>query len=186
MKGGDEVILNYKEAMKYYGNDYVLKQEILSGNIFKIEKGIYSDKLAPDELAILGKKYDNFIITLQSALLYYGLSDYIPDLPTIITVENSFHISKKLCKQYYTNKKYYNIGVDIIYIDNTSLKIFNKERLLIEVIRYETKISGEEYNHILRKYRNMNKNLDFGKIFNYAENFKEFNKIYNVIKNTIL
>lgn len=181
-----QVIYNYKEAIKYYGNDYSLKKEILRGNIFRIEKGIYSDKLVPNELAILGKKYDDFIITLQSALLYYGLSDFVPDLPTIITLENSFHINKKLCKQYYTNKKYFDIGVDIIYIEDTSLKIFNKERLLIEVIRYETKISGEEYNHILRQYRDINKELNFGKIFNYAEEFKEFKKIYNVIKNTIL
>ncbi len=180
------MILNYNEAIKHYGNDYTLKKELSTGKIIKIEKGIYSDNLAPNELAVLGKKYGDFIVTLQSALIYYGLSDFVPNFPTILTLENSFHIDERLCQQYYTNKKYYSIGVNNISIDDTYLKMFDKERLLIEVIRYETKISGEEYNHILRQYRKIANELDFGKLFEYAKHFKEFNKIYNVVTNTIL
>ena len=37
------MLYNYKEVISLFGNDYNLKKAILAKQIFKIEKGIYSD-----------------------------------------------------------------------------------------------------------------------------------------------
>ena len=57
------MILLHKELIEKYKSDYEIKKLIQEGKIFKIEKGIYSDKKDVNYLEIISKKYANPIYT---------------------------------------------------------------------------------------------------------------------------
>ena len=73
------MILLYKELIKKYKSNYKIKKLIEEGKIFKIEKGIYSDKKDVNYLEIISKKYPNAIFTMDSAFYYHNLTDVIPE-----------------------------------------------------------------------------------------------------------
>ena len=53
------MIYNYKEIIEIYGNDYTLKKALIRNEIFKLEKGIYSNKKIVSPLVIYSKKDPN-------------------------------------------------------------------------------------------------------------------------------
>ena len=55
-----KMILLHKELIEKYKSDYEIKKLIQEGKIFKIEKGIYSDKKDVNYLEIISKKYPIF------------------------------------------------------------------------------------------------------------------------------
>ena len=63
------------ECLKEYGSDYFIEKKIEEGKLFKIEKGIYSEKRYVPDIAMLGYKYPNAVLTMKSAFYYYGLTD---------------------------------------------------------------------------------------------------------------
>ena len=73
------MIYNYYEAIEKYKNSYNLSKAIEKKEIYKIEKGLYSDDTEYRSLDVFIKKYNNPIFTMQSAFYYYGISDVIPD-----------------------------------------------------------------------------------------------------------
>ena len=51
------MLLTYQECVDKYGSDYRLKKEIVSGNLFLKEKGIYSTMRNTSEIEVLLRKY---------------------------------------------------------------------------------------------------------------------------------
>jgi len=180
------MILNYKEAINKYGSDYKLKKLLKEKQIYQVSKGLYSSEEFPNETAIICKKYNNVVITLFSALEYYDLTNYYAEKPSILTLENAFHISQFDVNQYFTNRKYFEVGINTVRIDGVSCKIMDKERLLLEVIRYQTKIPYEEYRHILGSYLKIKNELDYNKLYKYTEIFKEKKKLIKTLENIMI
>ena len=110
-----------------------------------VEKGIYSDKRYVSELEIISKKYSNAILTLNSAFYYYGLTDTIPSFYYVATPKNARKISDARVKQIYENSKAFYMGKTIINYDGIDIWIYNKERLLVELIRNKHKLSSFVY-----------------------------------------
>ena len=73
------MIFLYKELIKKYKSNYKINKLIEEGKIFKIEKGVYSDKENVNYLEIISKKYPNAIFTMDSAFYYHNLTDVIPE-----------------------------------------------------------------------------------------------------------
>lgn len=68
------------ECIKEYGSDYYINRLIVEGKLFRIEKGIFSEKEYVPELAILSYKYPRAVITMDTAFYLYGFTDVVPDL----------------------------------------------------------------------------------------------------------
>ena len=49
-------------------------KKIEEGELFKIEKGIYSEKQSVPEIAMLVYKYPKAVVTMKSAFSFYGLT----------------------------------------------------------------------------------------------------------------
>ncbi len=53
------------ECIKEYGSDYYINQLVDEGKLFRIEKGIFSEKEYIPELVILSYKYPKAVITME-------------------------------------------------------------------------------------------------------------------------
>lgn len=165
------MVYHYKELIESGLNRYQIEKKIANKELYKIEKGIYSNEKFPSELAIIAKKYSKAILTLNSAFFYYELTDKIPDYYYLATDKKARTIENRLVKQIFTKNELLEIGLTKMKIEDAEVNIYDKERMLIELIRYKSKIPYELYKEVLNNYRKIKDNLNFIKLYKYAQNF---------------
>ena len=83
------------EILKKYKTNIELEKAIKNKKIFKIDHGIYSDKEIVDPMILFSKKYENSIITMDTAFYFYNLTDIIPDKVYLATNRNSNTIKRE-------------------------------------------------------------------------------------------
>ena len=171
------MLFYYKELLKKGFSRYQIEKKMKNKEIYKVEKNIYSDEKHPSDLAIIMKKYPKSILTLNSAFFYYGLTDKIPEYYYLATEKNAHSITEHTVKQIFTTKKFWDVGLTQIKIDDTEANIYDKERLLIELIRYKTKLPYELYKEVINSYRKIKEQINFIKLYKYT---KTFNNSYIV------
>ncbi len=175
------MILLYKELIKQYKSDYEIKKLIKVGKIFKIEKGIYSDNNNVNYLEILTKKYPNAIFTLDSAFYYHNLTDVIPEKECLALRRDSTKISDDRVKVIYYKDKFFEIGKSILRVNGVEIKIYDKERMLIELIRNRKTLGFDYYKEIIGNYREIKDSLNTKKIAEYISKFAIEDYLYDVI-----
>lgn len=154
---------------------------VLDKKIFKIEKGIYSDNNNVKCLEVLTKKYPNAIFTLDSAFYYHNLTDVIPEKECLALRRNSTKISDERVKVIYYQDKFFEIGKSILKVNGVEIKIYDKERMLIELIRNRKTLGFDYYKEIIRNYREIKDYLNTKKIAEYISKFAIENYLYDVI-----
>lgn len=165
--------------MLYYFNEllekgfskYQIEKNVKDKELFKISRGIYSDEECPNDLSVIVKKYPNVILTLNSAFYYYELTDKIPKYYYLATDIKSYIIKDSSVKQVFMKKDFLKIGLSKCKIEEAEIYIYDKERLLIELIRYKTKLPYELYKDVINNYRKIKNELDFMKIYKYVQVF---------------
>ena len=115
---------------------------------------------------------------MESALHYYEYTDRIP-LAWQIAVDRDSNKSKykidyPFVEPFYQEPKFLNIGVNTIKIDNTSIKIFDRDRTICDLMRYENKIEKEVFaNAVMRYIKDPKKNIrrlyEYAKVFNITQ-----------------
>ena len=165
------MILSYNECLEKYKTDYRIKRAIAESELFKIEKGIYSEQKYVPELAIIAEKYPKAIMTMNSAFYYHSITDVIPDFYYLSTDKASAKITDKRVKQIFEVKQLLNIGMIEIERQGVMIQIYDKERMLIELIRSKNKLPYDYYKEMIGHYRNMTYELDIERIQEYAMMF---------------
>ncbi len=176
------MIYNYKEIIEIYKNDYNLKKALNKNEIFKLEKGIYSNSKIVSPLVIYSKKYPNAVITMDSAFYYYNLTDVIPNKVYLATDRNSDKINNKKIVQTFISKEILYQGKVILEKDGEKINIYNRERLLIELIRKKKQIPFDYYKEIISSYREIVDELDMYKIEEYLSLFKNDLNLSNILQ----
>ena len=74
-----------------------------------------------------------------------------------------------------------NNGKTCVTIDGMTVNIYDKERLLVELIRNEKKIPFDYYKEIINNYRKIVDELDMYKLEEYISLYKNSNKINDKI-----
>ena len=95
------MLYNYSEIRKIYKSDYQISKAIEDGKLFKLDKGIYSDKEIINPLIIYSKKYPSAIATMNTAFYYHDLTDVIPQKIFFATPSNYRKISNNMIYQIY-------------------------------------------------------------------------------------
>ncbi len=170
-----------KEILKKYGTRYNLAKALVKKEVFKIKRGIYSDKDLVNPVVAVAKKYPNSIITMDSAFYYYDLTDVIPNKTYIATSRNSNIIKDNKVDQTWVPKEKLNAGKEEIIIDGEKVKIYNKERLLVELIRKRNQIPFDYYKEIILNYRKIVDDLDMYKIEEYLSLYKNGTNLANAL-----
>ncbi len=123
-------------------------------------------------MILYSKKYPSGVITMDSAFYYYDLTDVIPSKTYIATPSNYRSIKNGKIMQIYTNKNALNAGKEKIKVNKCTINIYNKERLLVELIRKRKKIPFDYYKEIISNYREIVDELDMQKIEEYLSIYK--------------
>ena len=173
------MLSTYADCIKEYSNGFALKKAVDNKELFKVDLGLYSDKKYEPELSIIAFRYPNAVFTLDSAFYYHGLTDYVPDKYFLATPKDAYKIRDKRVKQVFYLDKQFDFGITEIIYENTKIKIYDKERMLIELIRRKNKTPFDYYKEIINNYRKIVDELDMSKIEKYI---KKYNNTDTLLK----
>ncbi len=162
-----------------------IKKLLGEGIISKIKYGFYelSDGVPKDEV-IIARLFPDAVIFLESALMYYGYTDRIP-LAWQIAVDKysnktKYNINYPLIEPFYLEPKLLGIGINTIHIGKVAIKIYDKERTMCDVLRYENKLEREVFSNSIQHYiKDSNKNMR--RLYEYAKIFNINNKVQTYI-----
>lgn len=166
------MLYSYDELIKKYGTRYNIQKALKTNELYKLEHGIYSDKKIVDPLLLYSKKYPYAVITMDSAFYYYELTDVIPNKVYLATPSKYRTIKNDKIVQIFTDKNILDVGKTIVKINNQDVYMYDKERLLVELIRKRKQMPFDYYKEIIANYRDIIDDLDMQKIENYLSLFK--------------
>ena len=149
------MIYSYKECKEKYKTDYEIRKLIANGSLKRVKKGIYSDDIYESDLAIVSKTYPYAVFTLNSAFYYHGLTDTIPRSYYLMTHKDSTKIKDKNVCQIFDNNDSLSVGVEMKNYNGVDIRIFSRERMLVELIRNKNKLPFDYYKEIISNYRKL-------------------------------
>ena len=180
------MLYSFNDCIKKYNNQYQIEKKVQEGKLYKIEKGIYSDQKQVSDLGIIAFKYPYAVFTMNSAFYYYGLTDVIPERFYLATNRNATKIHSNNIKQFFYYENILQVGITTIIYQNVKIQIYEKERMLIELIRNKNTLPFDYYKEIIESYRKIIYELDIEKIQEYILLFPKSDYIMNVIQLEVL
>lgn len=152
-----------------------LKQLADEGYLVKVSRGLY---VLPDrdinEYYIMGQQYKSGIFSHNTALYFYNLTDRTP-FTLDMTFASNIRISNYMLNPHYINKQRLEIGLTEKKLDDgTTIKIYDMERTICDIIRDRNKIDSQIFNTALKEYmKRKDKNLNI--LYEYA-------RMFNILK----
>lgn len=184
---------NYIMKTSDLNDNGVTKNKIMEylnlGYIQRCKKGYYiynENKLS--DLELLNMLLPNCVISLESGLFYYGYTTAKPDTWNI-AVERDISRSKLKFlnpekKITYLSKNLITEGVITVEIGNVAIKIFDRDRLIVECIYFESKLSKSDYKSALSNYI-IDENKSSDKLLEYSKLRNVEHKVMNILGNWI-
>ena len=161
-------LMSRADCLKQYGSDYHIRKRLNTGELFRIGKGVFSEEIHAPELAVIAKEYPKAVVTMHSAFYHYGLTDVIPDIVDLATDRDAAKIHNPRVRQYFVPSCIFSLGIIESEEQGYSFRIYCKERMLIELLRYKNKLPFDFYKEILLNYRRIMPQLNIQKIQDYA------------------
>jgi len=181
----EKLVYTHKELEKHFKSDYQIKKAISDKKIYKIEKGIYSNKQVVNPIEIIVKKYPYAIFTMDSAFYFLGLTDFVPDKMHLAVKRNSTKITNNNIIQVFVSDKFYELGKIQNEFEGVLINVYNMERMLIELVRNKKKMAFDYYKEIISSYRRKSNNLNIKDIEDYAKNFDSEDYIFRTIQEEV-
>ena len=163
------MVYSYSQCIEKYKSDYQLKKAVKRGDLYKIEKGIYSDVPKTARLEVIAAKYPEGVFTLDNAFYYYNLTDVIPEDYYIATASNAPAITDDDIRQIFMPEKVFSCGVTSMTRRGVKIRIYSREKLLVELLRYKNKLPYDYYKEIIRNYRKIADELNMEEVQEYIE-----------------
>ena len=180
------MLMTTQECLAKYGSFYRIAQAVRNGELHKIAHGVYSDNNRYRDVELLLKRYPAAVVTMLSAYYYYGLTDNVPDKIHLAVERDGTKIMDPKVVEYFVPKGTGSIGVVNAELHGMELRIFDKERLLIETVRMRTKMPLDLYHEVIGNYRREADALYPAKMEDYLDSFPKRDVIFDVIKKEVL
>ena len=179
------MICTHKQCMRERGSAYQIQKAVKAGELYQIEKGIYADTSDVTTLAVISTKYPEAIITLDSAFYYHGLTDVIPDEYFIATSKHARKLRDPRIRQIFVPDEILHLGVMTMYRRDAAFQIYDKERMLIELLSRKNSLPRDYYKEILGNYRDQIYELDVERIQEYADIFPKHKMISEALASEV-
>ena len=131
---------------------------IADGYVEKIRRGYYQ-WINPDDFSEVGtviRLFPDAILCMDTALRYYGYSDRTPgDWHLAVSKDSGksrFKIDYPFVKPYYVEPAVLELGLTTGTMDGHAIRIYDKERLICDCLRYRNKMDKEIFNKAIQKY----------------------------------
>jgi len=167
------MIYLYKELEKKGYSDYQIKKLVSEKKLFMFQKGAYSTTKEYNYLEYISKKHPNTIFTLETACFCYGLIKKNKSLYKVSTKQKDRKILDEKIKQIFMSDNLYEVGMKNVTYMGFNIRIYDLERLLVEIVRNKTNIEFDTYKEIINGYKKISKLLNRNKIEEYISNFKD-------------
>ena len=142
------------------------------GYIERKEKGVYVKKgKNVNDFFLIQQRYKTGIFSHNTALYFYHLTDRTP-LKYDMTFKNNIRVNDEIIEPHYIKKDKYELGIiELELQDKTTIKVYNLERTIIDILRDRNKIDLQIFNTAMKEYmKRKDKNLI--KLSKYAKEFK--------------
>ncbi len=140
------------------------------------------------EEVILSRLFPEAVITLESALYYYNYADQKPSKWQIAVDQDGdkdqYQIDDLRVEPFYQEKKFLSIGLVTMMVDNTRIRIFDRERTICEVVKHRQQLGEEVVELAVQRYAK-DPDEDSRTLFEYAEVLKLTHKVQNHIGNLL-
>src|SRR6056297_25793 len=93
---------------------------------------------------------------------------------------SKYDISYFPIKPYFIKEKYLSIGIDTISIDEINIKIYDREKTVCDVLRYENKLENEVFTNSIKRYIEDDKK-NIRRLIEYAKKLKVTKKVQTYI-----
>lgn len=131
---------------------------IADGYVEKIRRGYYQ-WINPDDFSEVGtviRLFPDAILCMDTALRYYGYSDRTPgDWHLAVSKDSGksrFKIDYPFVKPYYVEPAVLELGLTNGTMDGHAIRIYDKDRLICDCLRYRNKMDKEIFNKAIQKY----------------------------------
>ena len=131
---------------------------IADGYVEKIRRGYYQ-WINPDDFSEVGtviRLFPDAILCMDTALRYYGYSDRTPgDWHLAVSKDSGksrFKIDYPFVKPYYVEPTVLELGLTTGTMDGHAIRIYDKDRLICDCLRYRNKMDKEIFNKAIQKY----------------------------------
>jgi predicted transcriptional regulator of viral defense system len=163
---------------------YDLSGLLAEGAIVRLKRGIYkwADQ-ETDELAEVARVVPDGVFCLLSAAFYYGLTTTVPATHHVAIPDDRKVVlpSYPPIRLYYWNKPSYSLGAVSAELAGGSVKLYDLEKTVCDVIRHRNKIGFEVLKEILRNYLGR-KDRNLNRLHTYAHQLNIFNKVDAFVK----
>lgn len=155
------------------------------GILTRIKSGYYtlsSENYSQDQL--VWRMFPDGILTMESALFVYGYIEKKPYNWTIAISKNTsksrFNVDYPILEPYYTEPEVLELGVTTARIGDGEMKIYTRDRLICDVLKYQEKLDRETVKSALRGYINDPKK-DVAALMEFAKERKVVTKVQYMI-----
>lgn len=161
----------YKEIFDRYGGMmrttqlaeekvfYPQRQKLMEdGHIEKVRRGYYQWNSSEDfsEVGTVTRLFPDAILCMDTALRYYGYSDRTPgDWHLAVSKDSGksrFNIDYPFVKPYYIEPTVLELGLTKGDMDGHEIRIYDKDRVICDCLRYRNKMDKEIFNKAIQNY----------------------------------
>ena len=150
------------------------------------EKGIYSTLRNVSEIDVIMRKYPKAVCTGKSAFYFHSLTDVIPEHYYLATRRSYTRIKDPRVRQSFLKDDIFEPGITEIQYNSSTIRIYDRERMLIELMRFKAKIPLDYYKEVIQSYRKLSFKLDFGLVEDYASLFRSSATLMEMIQMEVL
>ena len=157
------------------------------GIIERIRNGFYQlpKRNEIKEELLISKLLPQGIVCVESALFYYGYSDFAPREWTIAMPRSFSRAVKKMqevpVKAYFIQNDFYMLGKTEGVFNGITLPVYDRERTICDCFKYRTKLDNELFNKAVNAYvADDKKNL--ANLSKYAKEMRVYTKLMNVME----
>lgn len=135
-----------------------LQKLIEQGYVEKVRYGYYRwvDHDDFSEVGIVIHLFPDAVLCMDTALQHYGYSDRTPSEWHLAVSKYSgrsrFNIDYPFVKPYYYEPYIHEMGLCVTEIDGHQVRIYDKDRLICDCLRYRNKMDKEIFNKAIQSY----------------------------------
>lgn len=175
-----------KEQLAALGIDYRRILDFVENNeLIRIKNGYYTYGIERfSEEALVSKLFPDGVLCMESALYAYG---YISRKPFGFHIAVDKNTSKSRFKMdypkvipYYTEPEVLKIGVATIQYEENEFQIYDKDRLICDCLKYESKMNREDFKEALQSYIK-DEDKDISALMEYARERKVVKRVQSLI-----